>query len=233
MSLKIYKSERLAISLVLSAVGGVGIVVGMSFPLLTFMLEREGFSASLIGLNSATSSLGILVVGLYTARVLGRHGAFLPIIAATIIGAGSLIALPLVNHPAGWFILRFSLALGIGFMWLLSESWLNMLSNDRNRGRIIGLYAVFFSAGFALGPLIVTLVGSRGPVPFAVAAALMVGSTLPMLLLANRGVSAKHQPVRNLGLLRLAPFVFVVASPEACWKPRPMPCCRSTPWAKD
>jgi len=211
MTLKIYKSERLAIGMVLCAVGGVGIVVGMSFPLLTFLLEREGMGALLIGINSAMSSLGIFVVGLYTARVLVRHSAFLLIIAATTIGAGSLIALPLIDHAVAWFVLRFSLALGMGFIWLLSESWLNMLSSDINRGRIIGLYAVFFSGGFALGPVIVTLTGSQGPVPFFIAAAVTVAGSLPMLVLASRGASGEEKPTPRLALLKLAPFVFLFA----------------------
>ena len=211
MTLKVYKSERLAIGIVLCAVGGVGITVGMSFPLLTFLLEREGFGATLIGLNGAMSSLGIFVIGLYTARVLVRHGAFLLIIAAIAIGAGSLIALPLIDHAIGWFVLRFSLALGMGFIWLLSESWMNMLSSDANRGRIIGLYAVFFSGGFALGPVIVTLSGSQGPIPFFIAAAISVVATLPMLVLASRGASGGPEPTPSLALLRLAPFIFIFA----------------------
>lgn len=211
MTLKIYKSERLAIGIVLFAVGGVGISVGMSFPLLTFLLEREGFGASLIGINSAMSSLGIFVIGLYTARVLVRHGAFLLIIAATTIGAGSLIALPLIDHAIAWFVLRFSLALGMGFIWLLSESWLNMLSSNVNRGRIIGLYAVFFSGGFALGPLIVTLTGSQGTIPFFIAATVTVVTTLPMLMLAGRGTIRGEKPTPRLAMLRLAPFIFIFA----------------------
>ncbi|HER26638.1 MAG TPA: MFS transporter, partial [Rhodospirillales bacterium] len=211
MSLKVYKSEKMAIGLVLAAVGGVGIVVGMSFPLLTLLMEREGFSASLIGLNSATGSLGILIVGLFTAKVLGRYGAFMPIIVAALVGAGSLIALPLVGYPAGWFILRFLLTVGVGLLWLLSESWLNMLTSDGNRGRIIGLYAVLFSAGFALGPLVVSVTGSHGLVPFAITAVVMAGSAVPMLMLARRGASAQETPVRRFTLLMLAPFIFVVA----------------------
>ncbi len=210
MSLKIYKSERAAIGLVLVAVGGVGIVVGMSLPLLTLLLERGGFGASLIGINSATGSLGILAVGLFSARILGRHGAYGAIIVAMMLGAGSLIALPLVNHVAGWFILRFLLAIGVGFLWLLSESWLNMLSDDQNRGRIIGLYAVAFSSGFAIGPLIVAATGSQGLLPFAIVAAAMICSALPMLILADRAAPQGHQVIRMTGLFWLAPFVFIV-----------------------
>ncbi len=211
MSLKIYKSEKLALALLLIATGGMGTAIGMSFPLVSLLLARAGFSALLIGINTAMGSLGILVIGLYTAKVLGRHGAFIPIIGASILGAGSLLALPFIEQPAGWFILRFTLAVGLGFLWLLTESWLNILSNNTNRGKVIGLYAAFFSGGFALGPLIVTGVGTLGVLPFAIAALMVLISMFPMLVLAERGVAKPTKPVHQFGLVRLAPFVFVIA----------------------
>ena len=210
MSLKIYRSEKLAIGMVLCTAAGMGSVIGMSFPLVTLLLEHEGFGASLIGINSAIGSVGILVIGFFSARMLGRHGAFASIITAGILGVGSLLALPLIEHPIGWFILRFSLALGLGFLWLLSESWLNMLSNNQNRGRIIGLYSVSFSSGLALGPVLVSLTGSNGLFPFAIAATLMLFASLPMLLLADRETTVPLQPSPRMGLFRLAPFVFII-----------------------
>jgi len=211
MSLRIYKSEKVAVALVLMAATGMGVVIGMSFPLVALLLQREGSGASMIGINSAVGSLGILTVGFFSAKMLGKHGAFTPIIGATVLGVGSLLALPLAGHPVGWFGLRFLLALGLGFLWLLSESWLNMLSNNRNRGKIIGLYSVSFSGGFALGPMLVTLAGSHGLFPFAIAAVLMLTTTLPMLLLADRGAAAQRQASQRRGLFRIAPFIFVVS----------------------
>lgn len=204
-------SNRSKITILLTAVAGIGVVVGMTFPLVTLSLERLNFGATLIGFNSATSSLGILVVGLLCARLLVSHGASAIIISACILSVVSLILMPLSGHVAGWFVLRFMLTLGIGFLWLLSETWLNTLSLPGNRGRIMGLYGTAFSGGLAAGPLIVTLTGSQGWFPFALAGAIMAVSSLPMVLLAGTRDAQVKEQTGHFSLMALHPFIFIVA----------------------
>jgi MFS family permease len=204
-------SNKAAIRLILLAVAGIGVVIGMSFPLVTLSLERMQFGATVIGLNSATGSLGILVVGLLSSRLLARYNATFMIITASILSVLSLLLLPVSGIAAGWFVLRFILALGIGFLWLICETWLNAVADSSNRGRIIGIYGAAFSGGFALGPLIVSLTGAQGWLPFAIAAAIMAVSCLPMVLLGDLQDDIEEEQIGQLHVLRLFPFIFFVA----------------------
>lgn len=204
-------SGKMTISFFLIAILGVGVVIGMTFPLVTLSLERMGLGSTLIGLNSATASLGILVVGLVSARLLARYSSSLVIIVSCFLSVTSLVLLPIIGTVAGWFILRFMMTLGLGFLWLISETWLNAVAVPENRGKFLGLYGAAFSGGFALGPLLVTLTGSQGWFPFALAGGIMAVSSLPMLLLGDYQNEKEKKPAGHLQIFRLHPFIFFVA----------------------
>ncbi|MBL6931118.1 MAG: MFS transporter [Rhodospirillales bacterium] len=204
-------SGKTTISIFLIAVLGVGVVIGMTFPLVTLSLERMDLGATLIGLNSATASLGILVVGLISARLLARFSTSLVIIASCFLSVASLVLLPIVGTVAGWFILRFMMTLGLGFLWLICETWLNAVAIPSNRGQIMGLYGAAFSGGFALGPLVITLTGSQGWFPFALAGGILAASSMPMLLLGGFREGKGDEHVGQFKIFRLHPFVFIVA----------------------
>ena len=65
------------------------------------------------------------------------------------------------------------------------EAWINQLAGDVGRGRIIGIYAAALSAGFGIGPLILSLTGIEGWAPFLVNAAITALATLPLLGVGN------------------------------------------------
>lgn len=204
-------SDKTITVVLLVSVVGFGTVIGMSFPLLSLTLERLDYSATLIGINTALGSLGILAVGLYTARVLHNFGTFIPMVLAVLLTVGSLFAMPAIDHAVGWFGLRFTLALGLGFIWLVSESWLNALATQENRGKIIGLYSTAFAGGFAVGPILIAVIGSQGWVPFAASAAIMVVAALPMLFLAGQSILGEVGAKARFSLFRLGPAIFWIA----------------------
>ncbi|MBL6932880.1 MAG: MFS transporter [Rhodospirillales bacterium] len=205
-------SDQRVINFLLFAVAGMGMVIGMTFPLVTLSLERMNFGAVLIGLNSATGSLGILLVGLFTGHFLNKHGAFSMMIAACLLSIVSLMLMPLTGFAAGWFILRFLIALGLGFLWLISEAWLNVLAGNEKRGQIMGLYGMAFSGGFASGPLLVSIIGSEGWEPFAITAAILLFSVMPMIFLAGtRDTVEEEETGGHFRILGIGAFIFLVA----------------------
>ncbi len=211
---KIYDnlSDQAVINFLLISVAGMGLVIGMSFPLVTLNLERMEFGSTLIGLNSAAGSFGILCVGMFTGHLLVRHGALPMMIAACLLTVATLLMMPMTESVAGWFVLRFLEALGLGFLWLITEAWLNALAGDEKRGRVMGLYGMAFSGGFASGPLLVSVIGSQGMLPFAITAAIAAIASLPMILLAGTHKAVEEEEAKgHLKIFRLGLFVFFVA----------------------
>ena len=53
--------------------------------------------------------------------------------------------------------------------------------DDSVRGRVVGLYSMAVSGGFACGPLVLSLTGSENVTPFLVSGAVMLLAALPLL----------------------------------------------------
>jgi MFS family permease len=98
---------------------------------------------------------------------------------------------------------------------VVSETWIIALSPPERRGRILGLYTSVISAGFALGPVSLLLVGTQGWPPFLVgitafaACTTLLAALLPHLPRLDGGVNASVR-----GFLPLAPILLlaVIAS---------------------
>jgi len=105
-----------------------------------------------------------------------------------------LLALPALPNVHAWFVLRFALGIAESFMWIAGEAWLNHVAEDERRGRTVALYGMAASGGFALGPLLLAVVGSEGWAPFLVCAAVTMLAALPFLLVRGRAPRLEGVP---------------------------------------
>ena len=55
-----------------------------------------------------------------------------------------------------------------GLTWMTMDTWVNVVSDNSNRGKSIGLYNSSVTTGLAMGPLIVGIFGTSGPIPLIV-----------------------------------------------------------------
>ena len=68
-----------------------------------------------------------------------------------------------------------------GVPWVVSEIWMNIVVDEKRRGRVMGVYAMLVARGMALGPLVLQVVGVYGPAPFLTSAALALPVAVPLL----------------------------------------------------
>ena len=80
-------------------------------------------------------------------------------------------------------LVRAAVPLGVigSSIFTSSEAWINQLAGDARRGRIIGIYAAALSAGFGIGPLVLSITGIEGWPPFLANAAISALAMLPLL----------------------------------------------------
>jgi len=159
-----------AIVVVILSVTAFAIAQGLTFPLISLMLQNKGVSGSLIGLNAAGYAVGaataVLMIDKLTARL---HGDRL-IIAALFGCSLSLAAFALTDYLPAWFVARFVIGFCASLISILTGAWLNTASPNRIRGRISGFYGAGMSAGFAAGPLAIPLLGTKSGFAFALVA---------------------------------------------------------------
>ena len=186
---------------------------GMSAPLIALLLDRSGFTSTVVGLNSAAASLAVLLIGPIVPRLLERIGV-LPAMYLSIAGcAVILLLIPAWRGIEPWFILRFLLGAFGGLHWIVSETWIVAVAHESLRGRTLGLYVSVVSLGFAIGPIIINLIGPTGFAPFVVAATLISVSGVPLLLARGRVPKTSERPRRAIRTaVRKVPFILAAAA---------------------
>jgi MFS family permease len=167
-----------------------GMAMGITWPLLALVLDRQGVSESLIGLSSASQSLAVFVAAPLAPRLLRRAG-----LPATVLGGIGVVVLTMLLLPAipnvyAWFPIRFLLGMGATTLFIATQTWVNAIAAEERRGRTIGIFGLLWAAGFTAGPLVIRATGVEGWPPFLTSVALMILAAMPLL-----GARAAMPPV--------------------------------------
>ncbi len=139
---------------------------GLTYPLLSFILERQGTTPGLIGLSAAMTPLGFIVSAPFIPALVRRTGRGRLAILCSILAAATLIGIAWTQDVWAWMPLRFLLGFFANPLYVISETWLITITPASRRGRIMGLYSSVVSGGFAIGPLTLRFVGTEGWPPF-------------------------------------------------------------------
>jgi MFS family permease len=193
---------------------------GLTYPLLSFILERHGTPSGLIGLSAAMTPLGFIVSAPFIPALARRVGGARLAILCSMMAALSLVAIGWIEDVWAWMPLRFLLGFFANPLYVISETWLLAITPAPRRGRILGLYSSIVSAGFAIGPLSLGVVGTIGWPPFIVGIVAFICCGLIVLAVVPRLPKMPHegQTISVGGFFALAPLllfaVFVAAAFE-------------------
>lgn len=215
--------ERLPWAAMAGAIATVtvfAVAQGLTYPLLSFILQRQGTSPGLIGLSAAMTPLGFIISAPFIPALVRRFGGGALAILCSILAPITLIAIAWTDDVWAWMPLRFLLGFFANPLYVISETWLISITPAARRGRIMGLYASVVSGGFALGPLTLRLVGTEGwpPFLFGVGAFLICGMIVLAVIPRLPKMPHEGEPVSVGGFVALAPrlllAVFVAAALE-------------------
>ncbi|MGH6962694.1 MAG: MFS transporter, partial [Dongiaceae bacterium] len=159
---------------------GVGVAVGAIVPLVSLSLERDGYNALMIGINSAMLPIAVILMGPLMPRIIARLGTLRSVYFGLGITALCVLLFPAIPNYYAWCAIRFVIGLAGAIHWITSETWINLMATSRSRSRVMGIYASVMAAGFVLGPLIINLTGIDGWIPFAAVSAALVVALLPV-----------------------------------------------------
>lgn len=162
------------------SVTGVGF--GVTFPLLSTLLEVRGASAAVMDANFLAASVSTVALTPFAPRLLHVLGAKRTVFGCLVICVLSVLAFKATDDPLIWIAIRFLFGCAITGLFVVSEIWINQLATDANRGRIVGVYATFLSLGFLAGPATLRLTGFDGWLPFLAAAGVIAAAGAPALL---------------------------------------------------
>src|SRR5262245_43137513 len=199
-----------SIAAAIASISVVGIAIGLGTPLLSVILESRGYSATMIGLNTAVAGIASVVAAPLATPLAARMGVAWAMLGMILVGALAFVGFYFTSFWM-WFPLRAVLHVALTVLFILSEFWISMSAPPRRRGFVLGIYATVLSLGFALGPYLFARMGSAGFLPFGVTFALVMVAALPVLFAA--GESPKIHPTEEpVGFWR---FIWLVPTATA------------------
>ncbi len=189
----------------IAAISSVGVAVGLGNPLLALVMEARGASGTFIGVNTAFAGIVSMAASPFVSPLALRFGTVRLLTASILLTAAAFPGFYLVENLWLWFPLRALFTIGLTCAFVLSEFWINDLAPAHRRGLLMGIYATILSLGFALGPIILSAVGSAGVLPFLVGTAIIAAAAIPGIL-ARRDEPVLSEPQR----MSFVAFIFAV-----------------------
>jgi MFS family permease len=177
--------RRRSLAAVITCMTLVGVTVGLTYPLLSLILEERGYSSTIIGLNAAMPAIAMLILSPFLPHAIQRIG-LKPFLTGCILAEAALIlGLRAFDTIYFWFALRFFMGITAAGLFIAGETWINQIADDRNRGRLMAVYSIAMSGGLALGPVILTITGTGGWSPFVAGALCNLVGLVPLMTLGN------------------------------------------------
>ena len=173
--------RRQGLTAAICCVAIFGITVAVMAPLISLILEGRGYDRTTIGAMAAVPALTLLATNPFIPFVVRKLGLkpflFLCIAMQLVL----VLLMPVFDHLIAWFLLRGLMGAGVNGLFVASETWINAIAQERSRGRVLAIYGTVLSGSFALGPLLVSVAGTAGWLPFLMVAGLIALAALPLL----------------------------------------------------
>jgi len=189
-----------------------GIPLGYFFTLIVILAKYRGYTEGTIGIIAACFSLGLMSAGFIVSNILDKIGLYKTMSLAILIQTICVILMFSFFNPLNLAINHFIMGIFGGMIWMTMDTWVNLVSDNNNRGKAIGFYNSAITIGFAIGPLFVGFFGVKGIIPITLAISLMFIRS-PILILIKKQVENIQIPKLdkkiNFSFIKIAPFIFI------------------------
>jgi MFS family permease len=199
-----HASNRRNLIAACAAISVFGLAFGMTYPLLSLILESRGVSADMIGVNSAMMPIGILMFSSVIPIATRRFGARNVAIVAALVTSALILAYKAFDTLEAWFLLRLLQGMSISTLFVLSEAWIVGYAGSEHRGKIVAIYGSILSASFGAGPALVGWIGIEGWMPFVLGAVVILLGVIPLTLVTEEHVDQPAE-TKTSGIFEFAP----------------------------
>lgn len=158
----------MALAGIAAALALFGAAQGLSYPLFSILMQRQGMSPALIGASAAMMPFGLILSASLVPGAVRLFGARGLAVGCALGAALCFLLIGWLQNWVAWFVLRFIVGFVINPLYILGEVWALALAPPARRGRIMGIFNAVMGAGYAVGPLALVLVGAEGWRPFLI-----------------------------------------------------------------
>ncbi|MBO7744006.1 MFS transporter [Paenibacillus sp. MWE-103] len=165
--------KRLTILLSVTLIAGFN--QGLLLPLLAILLDQQGVSSDMNGLNSMALYIGTFGMMFFIEKPIRRFGYKAGILAGIALAGAATLLFPVFSGTLWiWFILRIAVGIGDSALHYCTQLWIVSSASPQRRGRVISLYGMAYGIGFSLGPIGINLANAGSWMPFVLNAVLFV-----------------------------------------------------------
>lgn len=179
----------------------VGVSLGGIIPWIAIKQDGFGTDEVIIGITVAAQPLGIMLVAPLVSRIASAMGIGTALVIFSIGTLPGVAFLPFTDSSALWIVFRLLGGLATAVPWVLGETWINLATKSSWRARTTAVYGAAIAAGFALGPLVLTLFESNldmAIAAFTILSLLSILPVLPILRFAPRFPQEKAPPFHKI-----------------------------------
>ena len=189
-----------------------GIALGYFFTLIVIIAKYNNFPEGTIGIIAGSFSLGLMSAGFFVSYILDKIGLYKTMFIGIFVQTICVIIMFIFFNPTNLILNHFIMGVFGGMIWMTMDTWVNLVSDNRNRGKAIGFYNSAITLGFAIGPLFIGIFGTEGTLPIIIAICLMIIRT-PVIMTIKQQVNdvkiPKLEKKLNFSFLKIAPFIFI------------------------
>ncbi len=182
------------VSPILFSIIGMSLSLNLLFLVLPLQMKAAGLSSSQVGLAMGMFAAGSIAAGLFGSKVVNRVGH----IRAFASMAATLSIVSIAHSFLDSFLIISALRIIAGFCFITSfitlESWLNVISDSSNRGKLFSVYQIFFAIGFGSAPFLMGITGNSDIRLFGIVSALLA---IPLIIMAMSRMPQPELPGRS------------------------------------
>ncbi|WP_416896917.1 MAG: MFS transporter [Minwuia sp.] len=159
---------------------------GLQGSLLGLRASIENFDTAVLGVVMSGYFVGFLAGSLYAPRVVAKVGHIRVFAALASLASISILVHSVFIDPWVWGAMRVITGFCYAGLYIVAESWLNDMSDNANRGRLLSIYMVVQLGAVAGGQFLLGLADPSGANLFMLIAVLVSLAVLPLCLSASK-----------------------------------------------
>lgn len=213
------KQQIRSVSSLLTTMTLIGLCAGMTSTLLSLRATIEGFTTLTTGVVMSAYFIGFLFGSTRAPKDIRRVGYIRAFGGLAALSTVAVLVQSIWIDPVVWFVMRFISGFALSAMFVIAESWLNTMADNRNRGAMLSVYLVLIYGGLIIGQLLLGFADPAGFVPFVLVALLINLSLIPILAtLTVEPTSHEPQKMRLRALIKQAPLgLYTAFLIQACY----------------
>jgi MFS family permease len=175
--------------------------MGMLYVLIVVRASEAGFSSQWIGIIQSAYQVGWLVAALIIPSLIHRVGHIRVFAAVAALGSGVILLHLLLIEEMAWAVERIFMGVCTAGLMIVAESWLNDMSDNKGRGKILAIYTIISWGAPVVGMWLLRFGDISSSFFFLLSSIIISVGVLPILLSASRTpslISVERFNIRKL-----------------------------------